>query len=67
MWFSWSGYLDKDEIIDAVKANKKVINFLQTCGNHQPERTSERAGAATNGRAVPDTDRARPDRALRSG
>ena len=28
-----SGYLDKDEIIDAVKANKKVINFLQTCGN----------------------------------
>ena len=28
-----SGYLDKQEIIEAVQANKKVITFLQTCGN----------------------------------
>ena len=51
-----SGYLDKDEIIDAVKANKKVINFLQTCGNQNLMYLLEPA-RLQQALAVLDTDR----------
>ena len=51
-----SGYLDKDEIIDAVRANKQVINFLQTCGNQNLMYLLEPA-RLQQALAVLDTDR----------
>ena len=51
-----SGYLDKDEIIDAVRANKQVINFLQTCSNQNLMYLLEPA-RLQQALAVLDTDR----------